>query len=104
MDRHNAPQLQCSDAAFDFRQMAAGNCWIAGAHGLLNSLNPIDHPWNFDSATVAKHRLRSVIRADRDAFPVSRWVGTKTYTVRLGCHRIDSATYERKRHYRWERR
>lgn len=109
MNWANIPNLQHSGEAYGFRQMAAGNCWLAGAHGLQNSLNPIDHPWNFDTATVAKSRLREIVRADRKACPVSHWVATSTYSVRPSRILIPGTyvyliTDARKRHYRWERR
>lgn len=48
--------------------------WVINSRGMANSLNPLDHPWNFDSATVAKHRLRSITRADRLACGDGKWV------------------------------
>ncbi len=48
--------------------------WAIRTHGIANSLNPLDHPWNFHSATVAKHRLRAVTRADRQACGDGKWV------------------------------
>lgn len=48
--------------------------WAIHGRGMMNSLNPLDHAWNFDSATVAKHRLRAVTRADRQACGDGKWV------------------------------
>lgn len=48
--------------------------WLVDPRGQANTLNPLDHPWNFATATVAKHRLRSVIRADREACGDGKWV------------------------------
>ncbi len=48
--------------------------WVFHPRDLANSLNPLDHPWNFDSAMVAKHRLRCITRADRDACNDGKWV------------------------------
>lgn len=44
------------------------------SRGMANQLNPLDHPWNFDSAMVAKHRLRCITGADREACNDGKWV------------------------------
>lgn len=85
--------------------------------GLANAFNPLDRPWNFDSATVAKHRLRSIIRADREACGDGKWVfrgsvlgRLATFApVTLGCilyYRGKAITDEQvarwsRPHYRW---
>lgn len=87
--------------------------WAMPSRGWENSLNPLDHPWNFDSAAVAKSRLRAVIQADRRAIPVWRWVATSRYTAKpkpvkfiqglVFCFNSPMPSGF-KRHYRWERR
>ncbi len=85
--------------------------WVINTRGMGNSLNPLDHPWNFDSATVAKHRLRFVIKADRESCESWRWVKKKgtTYTpIAYSPHTpIDLLRFwwrNDKARYRWERR
>ncbi len=87
--------------------------WLVDPRGLGDALNPLDHPWNFDTATVAKSRLRAIVRIDREAFPVSRWVATNRYSAKHGEPRVilsremvfgASMPIRHKRHYRWERR
>ncbi|HEL4199749.1 TPA: hypothetical protein UM365_000563 [Stenotrophomonas maltophilia] len=85
---------------------------------LANSLNPLDHPWNFDSAMVAKHRLRCITRADREACNDGKWVASRRRPdlwdvlivgseLYLHGKRVESeADVARffKPRYRWERR
>lgn len=92
--------------------------WAIHSDGLANSLNPLDHPWNFDSAMVAKHRLRAVTRADRQACGDGKWVASRRELdfwdflivggeIYLHGKRIESeAEVVRyfKQRYRWERR
>lgn len=63
--------------------------WLISSQDALNSLNPIDHPWNFDSSTVAKRRLRDVVRADRSRCGDGKWVLADTSWDRL--YRLGSA-------------
>jgi len=92
--------------------------WVINARGMANSLNPLEHPWNFDSATVAKHRLRAVTRADREACSDGKWVASRRrpdlwdilivgadlyLDGRLVESESDVARYFKPR-YRWERR
>lgn len=42
--------------------------------GMESSINPLNNPWEFGSATVAKHRLRAVTKADRKACGDGKWV------------------------------
>lgn len=58
--------------------------WAIHGRGMMNSLNPLDHPWNFDSATVAKHRLKAITASDRKANGDGKWVKIKdrdTYLI-----------------------
>ncbi len=55
--------------------------WMVDPRGLADSKNPLDHPWNFDSATVAKHRLRAATRADRIACGDGKWVKVREKVV-----------------------
>ncbi|MFK3845304.1 hypothetical protein [Stenotrophomonas sp. NPDC078853] len=48
--------------------------WLISSQDALNSMNPIDDPWNFDSSTVAKRRLRDVVRADRSQCGDGKWI------------------------------
>ncbi len=77
--------------------------WVINSRGLGNSLNPLDHPWNFDSAMVAKHRLRAVTQADRNACGDGKWVEKchgGLYEIWVG---HDMVGYELKKpRYRWE--
>lgn len=79
--------------------------WLVDSRGLANTLNPLDHPWNFDPATVAKHRLRSIVRADRKACGDGKWV-CRSYVDWVGFDVDGSYLFETvgKPRYRWERR
>jgi len=59
---------------YDWRPPVITLSWLVDPQGIANAFNPLDHPWKFDSATVAKHRLRAVIRADRQACGDGKWV------------------------------
>ncbi|WP_414490158.1 hypothetical protein [Stenotrophomonas maltophilia] len=88
------------------------------SRGMANQLNPLDHPWNFDSAMVAKHRLRCITGADREACNDGKWVpmqrGLDFWDVLItrgevylrGRRALDVAEIKRyfKPRYRWERR
>lgn len=75
------------------------------SRGMANSLNPLDHPWNFDSATVAKHRLRAVVALDRAACPAYRWVRAGLREIRGSWLAPSRRIYESgKPRYRMERR
>lgn len=92
--------------------------WVFHPRDLANSLNPLDHPWNFDSAMVAKHRLRCITRADREACNDGKWVASRRRPdlwdvliagseLYLHGKRVESeADVARffKPRYRWERR
>lgn len=92
--------------------------WVFHPRDLANSLNPLDHPWNFDSAMVEKHRLRCITGADREACNDGKWVpmqrGLDFWDVLItrgevylrGRRALDVAEIKRyfKPRYRWERR
>lgn len=92
------------------------------SRGMANSLNPLDHSWNFDSATVAKHRLRAVVRSDREVCQTARWrlrpsyFGSKSYLAKAQLEMLagrealfcgkrvtrEELSRMRKPRYRWE--
>lgn len=83
--------------------MPADFCSSRG--GIANVLNPIDHPWNFDSSTVAKRRVRNVVWADRSRCGDGKWVARPSAEFvgidQWGRYLFKTADKPR---YRWEAR
>lgn len=42
--------------------------------GIANAITPETDQFWFTPAQIARHRLRAVVRADREACPTGRWV------------------------------
>lgn len=77
----------------------------AESRGMANSLNPLDHPWNFDSAMVAKHRLRAITRTDRRACDDGKWTKvSEGYYFEWPLSEPEPVFVAKKPRYRWERR
>lgn len=71
----------------------------------LNCLNPIDHPWYFDSSTVAKRRVRDVVWADRSRCGDGKWVACPSVEL-VGIDQWGRFLFKTagKPRYRWEAR
>lgn len=79
--------------------------WEVRARDITNSLNPIDHPWNFDSSTVAKCRVRDVVWADRSRCGDGKWVARPSVEF-VGIDQWSRFLFKTagKPRYRWEAR
>ncbi len=73
--------------------------------GMANAINPINHPYWFSPAQIAKARLRWATLTDRWTCGDGRWIKVSPggfYEVWVG---HDMVGYELKKpRYRWERR
>lgn len=79
--------------------------WAFHPRDLANSLNPLDHPWNFDPSMVAKHRLRAIVRTDREACGDGKWVKvSEGFYFEWPLDEPRPIFVANKPRYRWERR
>lgn len=85
--------------------MIIGNVWSDALRELALAMWAGDRYRQSPSAAVAKHRLRKIIAADREAVPACRWVKKmdQCVTLVIGMPRPKHPIWPPRKLYRWER-